>query len=114
GTIYELDKNTITIGRGSKNDIIIDDNDVSRNHCQLVRLADDFEIHDLESTNGTFINGQRVNGNRLLKSGNLIELGATITLEYDRGYRDGPYESDDQGLSDGASFSPVTAGEGLD
>lgn len=114
GTIYELDKNTITIGRGSKNDIIIDDNDVSRNHCQLVRLADDFEIHDLESTNGTFINGQRVNGNRLLKSGNLIELGDTITLEYDRGYLDGPYESDDQALADGASFSPATAAEGLD
>lgn len=82
GRVYELHEDVIQIGRGSKNNIVLDDNDVSRNHCRLVRQADDYSILDLDSTNGTFINGQRVNSNRVLHNGNLIELGDTITLEY--------------------------------
>ena len=111
GTVYELDKNSIRIGRGSKNDIIIDDNDVSRNHCQLIRQADDFEIHDLQSTNGTFINGQRVNGNRLLQSGNLIELGDTITLEYDWAGGDHDQEQNDQQASAASNVTAIGNGE---
>jgi pSer/pThr/pTyr-binding forkhead associated (FHA) protein len=84
GRIYELTKDVITIGRGSKNDIIIDDNDVSREHCRLVRSADNYEVQDNNSTNGTFVNGQRVTAGRELHSGQLIELGEMITLEYQR------------------------------
>lgn len=82
-TIYELEKNVITIGRGRKNDIIIQDNEVSRTHCRLVRVLDDYEIHDLTSTNGTFVNGQKVEaGGWLLSNESLVEMGDSITLEY--------------------------------
>jgi pSer/pThr/pTyr-binding forkhead associated (FHA) protein len=84
GRIYQLTKDVITIGRGSKNDIIIDDNDVSREHCRLVRVSENYELQDVASTNGTFVNGQRVTTGRELHSGQMIELGEMITLEYQR------------------------------
>lgn len=83
GIIYELTKDVINIGRGTKNDIVIDHPDLSRNHCQLVRLVADYELQDLNSTNGTFIDGQRLTANRILRSGSLIELGDAVTFEYE-------------------------------
>lgn len=83
GREYELHRETITIGRGSKNEIIIHDNEVSREHCRLVRVLEEYEIHDLNSTNGTFVNGQRLDESGwLLTGGNVIELGDSITLEF--------------------------------
>ncbi len=82
GAVYELDADEITIGRGSKNRIVINDNEVSREHCRLLRLVDDYEVHDLHSHSGTFVNGQRVVSSWLLSPGTLIELGDAITLEY--------------------------------
>jgi pSer/pThr/pTyr-binding forkhead associated (FHA) protein len=83
GTEFPLQGETITIGRGRRNDIIIQDNEVSRTHCRLMRVLDDYEIHDLESTNGTFVNGQRITGTGWLLSGrSVVELGDSITLEY--------------------------------
>jgi pSer/pThr/pTyr-binding forkhead associated (FHA) protein len=84
GAIYELEDDEITLGRGSKNQIVIRDNEVSREHCRLVRLMDDYEVVDLNSSNGTFVNGQRVVGSWLLQPGAIVELGDSITLEYER------------------------------
>lgn len=82
GRNYELLKNTIQIGRGARNDIIIIDNEVSREHCRLVRVDDTYELFDLESSNGTFVDGQRVKESRILPPVCLVELGDSITLEY--------------------------------
>jgi pSer/pThr/pTyr-binding forkhead associated (FHA) protein len=82
GAVYDLSSDEITIGRGNKNHIVIRDNEVSRVHCRLVRLTGNYEVHDLESVNGTFVNGQRVVAGWLLQPGALIELGDSITLEY--------------------------------
>jgi pSer/pThr/pTyr-binding forkhead associated (FHA) protein len=84
GTIFTLTADTITIGRGSKNDIVIQDNEVSREHCRLVRSSDDYGLEDLNSSNGTFVNGQRVVRSWTLRHGYLIELGDSITFEYER------------------------------
>ncbi len=81
--IYDLESDEVSIGRGSKNSIVIRDNEVSRDHCRLVRFSESYEIHDLDSSNGTFVNGQRVVSPWLLQPGALIELGDTITLEFE-------------------------------
>ncbi len=83
GTVYELKSSIVTIGRGSKNDIVIVDNEVSRNHCRLVRNDTGYQLEDLDSNSGTFVNGRRVSDPRSLMSGGLIELGDTITLAYE-------------------------------
>lgn len=80
--VYDLETDEISVGRGSKNSIVIRDNEVSRDHCRLTRFSGNYQIHDLRSSNGTFVNGQRVVGQWLLQAGDLIEFGDTITLEY--------------------------------
>jgi pSer/pThr/pTyr-binding forkhead associated (FHA) protein len=56
---------------------------VSRRHAQISRRDDGYVIEDLNSTNGTFINAQRVVGVVPLTPGDLIELGTAATLSYD-------------------------------
>lgn len=83
GRIYELSADNITIGRGRRNEIIIHDNEVSREHCRLVKVLFDYEIYDLNSTNGTFLNGRPVhNAATPIFDKNIIELGDSIVLEY--------------------------------
>lgn len=84
GMIYHLNGEIVTIGRGSKNDIIIHDNEISREHCRLVRDADDYLLEDLNSSNGTFVNAQRVTRPWALTSGCYVELGDAIAFEYER------------------------------
>lgn len=94
GAVYDLSSDEITIGRGNKNHIVIRDNEVSRTHCRLVRLTGNYEVHDLASINGTFVNGQRVVSSWLLQPGALIELGDSITLEYGLPEDNGEHKDD--------------------
>jgi pSer/pThr/pTyr-binding forkhead associated (FHA) protein len=87
GAIYELERDSVALGRGSKNDIIIHDNEISREHCVFRRVMDDYEVQDLNSSNGTFVNGQRVQAVWLLQPGAIVEFGDTITMEYERSAR---------------------------
>lgn len=81
--VYELTQDIITIGRDATNEVSINDPEVSRHHCRLTRAAGGFTIEDLGSTNGTFINGQRVTGARPLTSGVQVGLGETVVLHYE-------------------------------
>ncbi len=64
-----------TIGRATGADFIVDEALVSRVHCRLTALASgELELHDLESTNGTFVNGQRVERVRL-DPGDRVQVG---------------------------------------
>src|SRR5215208_4345041 len=81
--IYELNKDIITLGRDITNDIVINDPEVSRHHCRLTRGGGGYTLEDLGSTNGTFVNGQRLTGARPLSGGDMIGLGETVTLGYE-------------------------------
>jgi len=64
-----------TIGRAAGADFIVEAALVSRVHCRLTALADgQLEVRDLESTNGTFVNGSRVEVTRLA-SGDRVQVG---------------------------------------
>jgi pSer/pThr/pTyr-binding forkhead associated (FHA) protein len=81
--IYELSKDTISLGRDITNDIVINDPEVSRHHGRLIRGGGGYTMEDLGSTNGTFINGNRLNGARPLNGGDTMGLGETVTLSYE-------------------------------
>lgn len=81
---YELKNDDITLGRDITNQIVINDPEVSRHHLRLKRAGDGWSLEDLGSTNGTFINGQRISGQKTLQNGDLIGLGETVTLGYER------------------------------
>ena len=64
-----------TVGRSTGADFIVDAALVSRVHCRLTALADGgLEVSDLESTNGTFVNGERVERARL-NPGDRLQMG---------------------------------------
>ncbi len=66
--------NIKTIGRAPRADFIVDAALVSRVHCRLSAGAADLEVVDLESTNGTFVNGERI-ARALLKTGDRLAVG---------------------------------------
>lgn len=63
-----------TIGRSTGAEFIVDAALVSRLHCQLTATADSLQVKDLGSTNGTFVNGKRVN-TADLKDGDWLSVG---------------------------------------
>lgn len=73
---FDLSGAVISIGRGSENDLILDDPQVSRNHCQLKLQYGAYSLTDMGSTNGSYVNGQRVS-EIALGPGDVIELGGT-------------------------------------
>lgn len=82
--IFELKQDRITLGRDIKNDIVINDPEVSREHLNIVRTANGYTIEDKGSTNGTFIRGERISTPRALNDGDLVGLGETVTLQFER------------------------------
>ena len=68
GKVFELAKDVMTIGRDVNNDLVINNSEVSRNHARLTSQSGGYLIEDLASTNGTFVNGQRLIGPKLLNS----------------------------------------------
>lgn len=81
--VYELRDDVINLGRDITNTIAINDREVSRHHLRFTRSGDTYMIEDLGSTNGTFINGKRLSGSTLLKNGDMIGLGETVTLGFE-------------------------------
>ena len=72
---------TSAIGRHSSCQLVLRREDVSRRHCEVSFENGAYVVCDLGSTNGTFVNGQRVEGSRALGPGDRIEVGrATITF----------------------------------
>ncbi|MFW2373728.1 MAG: FHA domain-containing protein [Gammaproteobacteria bacterium] len=70
----ELDKEVITIGRKNDNDIHIDNLSVSGHHAKITTLLNDSCIEDLQSTNGTYINGIIIKKQSLIH-GDIIRIG---------------------------------------
>jgi pSer/pThr/pTyr-binding forkhead associated (FHA) protein len=83
GTVYALDGDLISIGRDSSNDITVNDAEVSRRHSRLTFQGGKYVLEDMGSTNGTFVNGQRLTGPRVLKSGEVVSLGEQIVFVYE-------------------------------
>jgi hypothetical protein len=72
--VIPVESTLVTLGRGLGNDIILEDTRVSRHHAQLSYRNRRFWLTDLGSTNGTFVNGERIN-EAALRSGDTCSLG---------------------------------------
>lgn len=78
---YPLQRDTYTLGRGPKNDIVLNDQNVSTFHARVERGAAGFTLVDLRSTNGTAVNLERLQGPVLLRPNDLLNLGP-VQLRY--------------------------------
>jgi len=78
GLELPLGTETLTIGRSSESALVIRDDYTSSHHARLLLRGDSWAIQDLDSTNGTFVAGQRVTGGPVgLALGTPIKVGAT-------------------------------------
>jgi hypothetical protein len=76
--VYALLESEYTIGRSSSHSISIPDGSVSSNHARILRTDKGFVLEDLQSRNGTFVNGEKITDPRLLVDGDLIRVGKII------------------------------------
>jgi pSer/pThr/pTyr-binding forkhead associated (FHA) protein len=69
----------ITIGRGKDNSIQVDDVMASRHHAAVQKIRNDYFVRDLQSTNGTFVNGAQVPDGKYvrLQAGDVVKIGRT-------------------------------------
>jgi hypothetical protein len=72
---YSLMKDEISIGRGEENDVVIPHASVSRHHARLMRRDGGFELMDLNSTNGSYVDDRQVRGSAFLSAGTQLRLG---------------------------------------
>jgi pSer/pThr/pTyr-binding forkhead associated (FHA) protein len=83
GATFALEGDQLTIGRDSSSGVAINDAEISRKHARLTFQGGKYVIEDLGSTNGTFVNGQRLVSAVVLKSGDVVSFGEQIVLMYE-------------------------------
>lgn len=78
GCAVFLDAPLTTFGRALDCDVVVEAENVSRWHCTIMACAEGVVARDDGSTNGTFVNDERVNGERLLAPGDLVRMGSVV------------------------------------
>ena len=101
---FDLPGRVTTIGRRGECDLCIPLMAVSRRHCQLNYDAVSLKIHDLKSTNGTYVNGNRIETNEVeLNAGDRIQIGPVTFV----------VQMDGKGANEDAPAPEITPEEGL-
>jgi pSer/pThr/pTyr-binding forkhead associated (FHA) protein len=77
----------LTVGRAAASGIRFTDRDVSRRHARFVRSGGGVLVEDLGSRNGTRVNGERLEGRRRLRPGDLVEIGSYLLALAEEGAR---------------------------
>ena len=78
GEEFPLNSAPLTVGRGGQNDLVLAGDDfASARHARIELRGDGVWVQDLESTNGTFVNGSRVAGAQRLDQGDVLRVGET-------------------------------------
>ena len=100
--LVQLGDERITVGRSDGNTIVLsDDSQVSRVHAVVEQLAGSWSVRDVNSRNGTFLNGSRVSGEARLSAGDELRIGRTrIVLRADR-------TADDPGMTEAQGAPPT-------
>lgn len=80
GRIVDLIPAGFSIGRGKGNDLVLDEEGISRHHCKIHEVAGKWVVEDLESTNGVRVNGQRIDGAQSLTSGDRVAIHRELLL----------------------------------
>lgn len=76
-----IDKSVVSIGRSKRNHLVLPDQWLSRHHAEIREESSTFYIYDLDSRNGTLVNGVRISGRVLLQDGDVVTLGdQTLTF----------------------------------
>ena len=78
GDAFPLNSAPVTVGRGGQNDLVLSgDEFASARHARIESRGDGAWVQDLDSTNGTYVNGRRVAGAQKLNAGDVLRVGET-------------------------------------
>ncbi len=94
GALFEVEEGSQGIGRDAANPVQVHDNEVSRKHAEIEYDGAVCKVVDLDSSNGTYVNGTRIKGPQQLTSGDRLQVGGTLMLFTD------PAENPPEDLSD--------------
>ena len=85
GDEFPLNSAPVTVGRGGQNDLVLaGDEFASARHARIEARGDGVWVQDLDSTNGTYVNGARVMGAQRVKAGDVVRVGDTdLVVEED-------------------------------
>lgn len=78
GRVFKLDRELTLIGRNPECDIVLPPKSVSRKHCAVARRSGGFELKDMGSTRGTFVDSRRLTQPAFLENGNVIHVGEVL------------------------------------
>jgi hypothetical protein len=83
GQVFPLTLDTVTVGRDPLADIVLNDPEISRHHAQFMETPAGYDLKDLGSTNGSFVDGKRIGGEPVtLSPGQIVMFGSNVTLIY--------------------------------
>lgn len=77
GQEFEV-KDVVVMGRSDETDVVLEDPYASEFHLRLIAQENGITLHDLGSTNGTYVNGRRISAPTELKHGDTIQVGKTV------------------------------------
>ena len=80
GTVYRIRTPLAHIGRGEHNDVIVADDSVSDSHAKIQRRESGWFVVDMDSTNGTYVAGERVRGERALGATTAVRFGGVKVI----------------------------------
>jgi len=102
GARFELEDSVLWLGRDKSCALHLHDNETSRRHAELRRTHRDYTISDSNSSNGTFVNGMRVQ-HHVLSSGDQVQVGATLMLYT------GPSDESNSGIDGAVNISAASS-----
>jgi len=82
GSMLKVERNESFLGRADKSDLVLQDVGISRSHARVSRVGDDIFVEDLQSANGTYVNGQRLHVRHQLQEGDKIAIGASTIIKF--------------------------------
>src|SRR2546421_10943812 len=82
GQRWTVQGDALVIGRGTECDLVLPERQVSRQHVKIKLVGDRYIVEDLESKNGTWVNGQQLKGERPLKDGDEIQLAMAVKIAF--------------------------------
>jgi pSer/pThr/pTyr-binding forkhead associated (FHA) protein len=82
GQRWTVQGETLIIGRGTDCDLVLPERQVSREHVKIKLIGDTYYVEDLDSKNGTWVNGQQLKGERTLKDGDEIQIALAVKIAF--------------------------------
>jgi DNA-binding winged helix-turn-helix (wHTH) protein len=82
GQKWVMHSDALTIGRGGEADVVLPERQISRVHVRVVRHVNGYEVEDLDSKNGTHLNGEPLIGSHPLRDGDEIQIALAVKMRF--------------------------------